>query len=93
MVVSVPLRLAKPDAIDDTRVVQLVADNGVFGAEDCFKKAGIGIETGRVEDGVFRFQEFRNFVLQIFVDILSAAYKTHGSEAKTVLFDAGPAQL
>ena len=55
---------AEADAVDDTGVIQFVADNGVFGAEDGFKQTGIGIEAGGVEDGVFGAEELGNFLFE-----------------------------
>ena len=44
VLVAVALRLAEAHAVDDGRVVQLIGDDGVFGAQQCFEEAAIGVE-------------------------------------------------
>ena len=84
VVEPVTLRLAEPYAVDDAGVVELVADDGIFGAEDGFEKAGVGVEAGSVKDGVLRFQETGHGRLELFVDILGAADKPHRREAEPI---------
>ncbi len=47
-----PLRLAQPYAINDGRMVQLVADHCILGRQDRLKQACIGVKAGGVQDGV-----------------------------------------
>ena len=42
--VAVTLRLAEPDAVDDRRVVQLIADHGVLGGQQGLEQPAIGVE-------------------------------------------------
>ena len=51
--VAVPhsLGFAQPDAVDDTGVVQLVADNRVLRRENGLKESRVGVKATRVQDG------------------------------------------
>lgn len=52
MAAPVSARLAKPYAIDDGGMVQLVAQDSIFGCQNAFKQATVCIETGRKQDCV-----------------------------------------
>src|SRR5262249_18068389 len=42
--IAIALRLAQPDAVDDAGVIELVADDGVFFAEQRLEEATVGVE-------------------------------------------------
>ena len=58
MFVAKPLRFAEPDAVNDRRVIQFVADHGVFRAEQRFKQAAVGVEADGIKDRVFGPEKF-----------------------------------
>ena len=57
--VAVAVGLAEADAVDDRRVVERVADDGVLLAEQRLEEAAVGVEARRVEDGVLGAEERR----------------------------------
>ena len=59
VLVAKALGLAQPDAVDDGGVIQLVGNHGVFGAKQRFKQSAVGVEAGRIENGVFRAEKAR----------------------------------
>lgn len=81
------LGFAEANTIDDGGVIELVGDDGIFGAEQGLEQAAVGIEGGGVEDGIFLAYEFGNFLLQLLVDILGAADEPHRRKSETVSAD------
>ena len=81
VLVTVALRLAEPDPVDDRRMIQLVGDDGILRAEQGLEQAAIGVETGGVEDGVVGAEELGEGRLEVLVYLLRAADETHGGEA------------
>ena len=67
VVVAVPvaLRLAEPDAVDDARVVELVADDGVLFAEERLEQAAVGVEAGAEENRLLGAEELREAILEL----------------------------
>ena len=45
----VPPGLAKPDAINDGGMIELITDDGILRSEYCLKEAGICVKAARVE--------------------------------------------
>lgn len=84
VLVAIALRLAQADAIDDGRVVQLVADDRVFSAEQRFEQPAVGVERRAVEDRVFGAEKLRQPRFQRLVQVLRAANEAHRAEAKAV---------
>jgi hypothetical protein len=74
---AVALGLAQADAVDDGRVVQRVADDGVLLAQQRLEQAAVGVEGGGVQDGVFGAEEARQPLLQRLVQVLRAADEAH----------------
>ena len=71
--VAEALRLREAHAVDDAGVVELVRDDGVFGAQQALEYAGVGVEAAGVQDRVFGLVEFGDLLLKGFVDVLRAA--------------------
>ena len=46
--------------------------------------AAVGVEAGRVQDGVLRVEEIRNSLFQLFVQVLGTADETDGGHAVSV---------
>ena len=78
---------AQAHAVDDAGVVELIADDGVLGAQQRLKEAAVGVKAGRVEDGVFGAEEGAEASLQGLVDVLRAANEAHGGHAVAVFAD------
>ena len=43
---------AEPNAVDQARVVQGIADDGIPLVEQGFEQSAVGVEAGAIEDGV-----------------------------------------
>ncbi len=84
VLVAVALRLAQADAVDDGRVVQLVADDGVVLAQQRLEEAAVRIEGSGVEDRVLGAEEARQPRLQRLVQVLRAADEAHRAQAVAV---------
>ena len=86
VVVAVPvaLRLAQADAVDDARVVQLVADHRVLLAQQGLEEAAVRVEAARVQDAVVHAEEGGEGALQLLVDRLRAADEPHRGHAVAV---------
>ncbi|SPX45653.1 Uncharacterised protein [Klebsiella pneumoniae] len=83
------LRFTQTHAVDDRGMVQGVGDNGVFRAEQRFKQAAVGVETGGVEDRVFHTEEIGQLLLQLLMRILGAADEAYRGHPETVAVHAG----
>ena len=59
VLVAKALRFAEPDAVDDARVVQFIADDRVLLAEQRLEQAAVGVEAGGVENRVFGAEKLR----------------------------------
>ncbi len=57
--VAQPPRLAEPDAVDDARVVERVADDRVLLVEQRLEETAVRVEAGRVEDRVVHAEKAR----------------------------------
>ena len=79
------LRPAEPDAVDDRRVVERVADHHVGLVEDGLEETSVGIEAGAVEDGVVGAEERRHPRLELFVHALRATDEAHRCHAEAVI--------
>ena len=73
--------LAKPDAVDDARVVQRVGYDRVPLVEQRLEDPAVGVEAGRVEDRVLGAQELGQRRLELFVHLLRAADETDRGHA------------
>jgi hypothetical protein len=71
------LGLAQSHAVDDRGVVELVGDDGVALAQDGLEEPSVGVEAGRVEDGVVGAVEARDRSLELLVQVLGAADEAH----------------
>ena len=87
------LRLGEPDAVDDARVVQGVADHRVALLEKRLEEPAVGVEARRVEDGVLGAEEARDADLQLLVDVLGPADETHGGHAVSMPVEPLPCRL
>ncbi len=79
--VAEPAGLAEADAVDDAGVVELVADDGVLGAQQRLEQPAVGVEARAVEDRVLRAQEGGQARLQFLVQLLGAADEPHAGQA------------
>ena len=79
--IAVTACFAQPDAVDNARVVQRVADDGVFRSEQRFEQAAVGVETRGVEYRVLGPQELADTRLEFLVDGLGAANEAHRRHA------------
>ena len=84
MVIGNDLGFRQPASVNDAGVVQGIADNGVFRTQQSLEQPRVRVEAGGVEDRVVCAKEFGDAPLQLFVDLLGAADKPHGSHAKPV---------
>ena len=64
MFVTIFFGLAEADAVDDGSVVEFVRDDGVIGRQQNLEQAGVGVETTRVEDGIFATVELGYLLFQ-----------------------------
>ena len=87
--VAVARRLAQADAIDDRCVVQRVGNDRVVLVEQRLEHAAVGVECGRVQDGVFGTEELRERLFQFLVHGLGAADEAHRRQAVAVLGQRG----
>jgi hypothetical protein len=62
--------LAEADAVDDGRVVELVAEHRVLVGQQRLKQAGVGVEAGGVEDRILGAVEGSDALLQRLVEVL-----------------------
>lgn len=91
--VAVSLRLAEADAINDGGVVERIGDDGIVSGEESFKKTAVGIEAGRVKDGIFSAKVFAEGLFKLAVEGLGATDKADGSDAKSIGGDRLPGRL
>ena len=66
-------------------MVEAVADDGVFFAEQGLKNSAVGVKGGGVQNRVFGVQKLGEAALQLLVDVLGSANKAHGTDAKSAL--------
>jgi len=70
-------------------VIERVADDGILLAQKRLEHPAIGIEAGRVQDGVLRTVEGGQFVFQFLMDILRAADEAYTAHAEAVTVQRG----
>src|SRR5690606_1112798 len=70
--------------VDDRGVVERVRDDRVVLAQQGFEQAAVGVEAGRVEDGVVLAEEVRDGLFQPLVQVLGAADEAHAGHAEAV---------
>jgi hypothetical protein len=84
MVVSVSLGLAKSNSINDTCMVQGVADYCIFGCQKSFKDSSVSVKTTGKKDAIVLFLESSDSLLKLEMLVLSSAYKSDTCHSKTV---------
>ena len=89
VVVAQALRLRQADAVDDARVVERVRDDRVLLAGQRLEQAAVGVEAGRVEDGVLGAEEGREPALELAVHGLGPADEAHRGHAVAVAVERG----
>ncbi len=87
--VTPPLCLAQPHAIDDRGVVQRVRDDRVLLAEQRLEHAAVGVEARRVQDRVLGAQELGDLAFQRLVQVLRATDEAHRAESEAVRVERG----
>ena len=83
--IAVTLGLAQAHAVDDRCVVEGIRDDGILFVENRTEKTTVGIEAGRIENGVFGVEIFRDGFLQLLVDVLGTADEAHRRHAEAAL--------
>ena len=83
--VTIALCLAEAHTVDDARVVEGVADDGVFLREEGFEDTAVGVEAGSIEDGIFRVEVVADGSLELLVDVLCAADEADARHAEAAL--------
>ena len=84
--------LAETDAVDDARVVQGVADDGVLRPEHCLEQPRVGVEARGVQDRRLGAEPARDLILELFVDVLRTAdepYRGHPEPMRLQPLDDG----
>jgi hypothetical protein len=84
MLVTVPLRLAQPDSINDGGVVQGVRDDGILLTKKSLKDSSIRVKAGNVENGILCAMEPRDLPLEILVDVLGATDEPDRAETNAM---------
>ena len=92
VLVAEPRRLAQPDAVDDRRVVELVGDDRVLGAEEHLEDTAVRVEARAVEDRRLHAEELRQPLLEQGVLGLGAADEAHRRHPETPLVQRCPAR-
>ena len=82
--VAVPRGLAQADAVDDGRVIEAVADDGVFLGQQRLEHASVGVKGRGVQDRVLGVVKIRNALFQLFVDVLGATNEADARHAKSM---------
>ena len=85
--VTETLGLAKADAVDDGGVVQGVGDDGILGGQERLEHAAVGVEAGRIEDGVIGMEIVGDGFLEFLVDVLGTADEADGGHAVAARID------
>jgi hypothetical protein len=65
-------------------MVQGVGDDGVVLAQQRLEQAAVGVEAGRIQDGVVLAEEAGNLRLQLLVQVLGAADEAYRGHAEAV---------
>ncbi len=76
--------LAQPHAIDDRGVVEGVGDDRVLLAQQRLEESPVGVEAGRIQDGVLGAEEPGDGGFQLLVQVLGAADETHAGHAEAM---------
>ena len=63
--------LAQADTVNDRGMIELVADDGVVGGEECLEDSSIRIKARRVENSILFAVKLRDFALKLLVDVLN----------------------
>ena len=84
VLVAKALRFAEPDAVDDRGVIEFIANDRVFVAEQRFEQAAVGIEAGRVKNRVLGPEKFCQRGFEFLVNVLRAANEAHAGHAEAV---------
>ena len=74
-------------------MVQLVGDDCVFGVQNGFEKAAIGVKARAVEDGIFGAQKFAQPRLQLLMNGLRAADEANAGQTVAPLVERSPGGL
>ena len=87
--VAVALGLTEAYAVDDGGMVQRVADDSVFRAEEGLEDPAVSVEAGGVEDGVFGVEVAGDSLLKLLVDVLRTADEADGAHPEAVAVHGG----
>ena len=87
MLITVSLGLAKPHTIYDRGMIKGIGNDSVLLNEKRFENPAVGVKGGYIKDGIFCSEEFSQLFLQLLVDVLRAADKTHGAHSVTMRID------
>jgi len=87
--VAMAFGLAQPDAVDNRGVIECIGDDRVFGVQQRFEQAAIGIEAGSIQNRIVLAMEVGNNALEFLVQILRAADKAHRGHTEAMLVQRG----
>ena len=79
--IAVTFSLAKTNPVDNRSVVQGIGNDSVLISEKRFEHTAVGIEAGRVQNSVFRPEEFGDLAFQFLVQVLGTADETDRTHA------------
>ena len=83
--ITVALSFAKADTVDDGSMVESIGDDGILVGQQGLENTTVGIETGGIQDGIFCAEELGNLLLQLLVEVLTAADEAYAGHAKATL--------
>jgi len=78
MTVAFAARLAEANSVNDRGVVEFVTDDGVIFCENSLEETCVGIKARWVQDRILLPMKSRDFVFQLFVDVLYSSSKSAG---------------
>ena len=81
-----PLGFCETNRVDNRGMIELVGDDRIFIGKKGLEEADVGHEAGRIEHRVLGADKIGNRTLQVLVNRLRAADKSHGSEPKPPFF-------
>jgi hypothetical protein len=84
VLVTEALCFAEPDAVNNAGVVELIADDRIFGADQSFEEPAVGIKTRGIEDRLFGAQELGQRGFELFMNVLCATDKAHARHPEPV---------
>ena len=82
--IAQPARLAEPDAVDDARVIQRIADDRIALIEQRLEQSAVGVEARGIENRVFHAEVAAQALLELAVHALRSANEAHRRDTVAV---------